>query len=195
MEIENILRDIEVLKKGLNKVLKEVLTKPSVVGRFHKVSFEQFKKDYGDIENEEDLITIYEKVLSLPVRSSKDSAGHDFPLTKDIHLKPGESISISTGIRAEIIKGWVLLLMPRSGLGVKFRVQLNNTVGVIDGDYFYADNEGHIKATITNDGKEGKDLILKAGDRFIQGIFLPYGITSHDNPLGKRTGGHGSSGL
>ena len=32
----------------------------------------------------------------------------------------------------------------RSGLGFKFRLQMNNTVGIIDSDYFYSDNEGHI---------------------------------------------------
>ena len=41
---------------------------------------------------------------------------------------------------------WVLKCYPRSGLGFKFRPQLNNTVGDIDSDYFYSDNEGHIFA-------------------------------------------------
>lgn len=165
-----------------------------IVGKFHKVSLSQFIKDCDRLEPTEST-KVYEDILVLPVRSSEDSAGHDFVITEDICLKPGESISISTGIRAQIIPGWVLMIMPRSGLGSKFRMQLNNTIGVIDGDYFNADNEGHIKATITNDGLENKNLILSKGDRFLQGVFMPYGITQDDNPLGKRTGGHGSSGL
>lgn len=51
---------------------------------------------------------------------------------------------------------WVLQCYPRSGLGFKFRLQLNNTVGIIDSDYYYSDNEGHIFAKITNDTNEGK---------------------------------------
>lgn len=168
-----------------------------IVGAFEKVSLEQFKKDY--IPSEGYALSpekVYEDVLTLPVRSSIDSAGHDFVLTKDINLKPGGSIAIQTGIKARMLPGWVLMLVPRSGLGVKFRVQLNNTIGVIDGDYYNnKGNEGHILITITNDSKENKSVVLDKGDRFVQGIFMPYGITDHDEPLGLRDGGLGSSGL
>ena len=187
---------IEQLRKEVEKI-KQELQGPHVVGYFEKVSFEQFLKDFnGDGKlTEKEVLEVYENLLVLPKRSSIDSAGHDFVLTKDITLKPGESVEILTGIRAKIKRGWVLLLAPRSGLGSKFRLQLNNTIGVIDGDYYEAKNEGHIKATITNDSNENKTLELNAGDRFIQGFFVPYGITEGDNVTAKRTGGYGSSGL
>lgn len=187
---------IEQLRKELEEI-KQELQGPQVVGHFEKVSFEQFLKDFnGDGKlTEEEVLKVYEDILVLPKRSSVDSAGHDFVLTKDITLKPGESVEILTGIRSKIKKGWVLLLAPRSGLGSKFRLQINNTIGVIDGDYYEAENEGHIKATITNDSNENKTLELKTGDRFIQGFFVPYGITEGDNVTAKRTGGYGSSGL
>lgn len=88
---------------------------------------------------------------------------------------------------------WVLHLYPRSGLGFKFRLQLNNTVGIIDSDYFNSDNEGHIFAKITNDSNEGKVLTLQAGEGFMQGIFLEYGITEDDDADGVRNGGFGST--
>ena len=47
-----------------------------------------------------------------------------------------------TGIRVWMEPEWVLKCYPRSGLGFKFRLQLNNTVGIIDSDYYYSDNEG-----------------------------------------------------
>lgn len=199
MSVEQLRNEIEEIKKQLSA--------PEVVGKFEKVSLEQFVKDMKDgaclIEEEKEfnelyealLESLYEEVLVLPKRSSVDSAGHDFVLTRDIVLAPGESVHICTGIRAKIKKGWVLLLAPRSGLGSNFRLQLNNTIGVIDGDYYYTDNEGHILATITNDSNEGKILELKAGDRFIQGIFVPYGVTEDDNVTAIRKGGYGSSGL
>ena len=190
MSLEKIMKEIEEIKEKMNM--------PPVVGQFHKVSLKQFTKDFQEDNSHtnEEIKQLYEDVLITPVRSSVDSAGHDFVITKDIYLAPGESVKIHTGIRAEIVRGWVLLIMPRSGLGTRYRVQLNNTIGVIDGDYFYTDNEGHIIVTITNDSKKaGNILALHAGDRFIQGIFVPYGITKDDVPLGKRTGGHGSSGL
>ena len=91
-------------------------------------------------------------------------------------------------------EGWVLQIYPRSGLGFKFRLQLNNTVGIIDSDYYYSDNEGHILIKVTNTNTEEKTLSLKAGDGFAQGIFLPFGITEDDNVSTVRNGGFGSTG-
>ena len=73
-------------------------------------------------------------------------------------------------------------------------MQLNNTVGVIDSDYYYSNNEGHIFAKITNDSKEGKTLSVERGDSFMQAIFLPYGITVSDDAQAVRNGGMGSTG-
>lgn len=165
-----------------------------VVGKFHKVSLKEFSKHFPEL-SEEEIKKLYDEVLVLPVRASHDSMGNDFVITKDIDLGPGESVKIATGIRAEMLPGWGLIIAPRSGLGSKFRMQIDNTLGIIDGDYFYADNEGHIMASITNDSREGKRLQLKAGERFMQGVFMPYGVAAGDKPLGVRTGGEGSSGL
>ena len=121
------------------------------------------------------------------------SAGYDFYTPFPILLKPGETVKIPTGIRVEMEENWVLKLYPRSGLGFKFRLQLNNTVGIIDSDYFNSDNEGHIFAKITNDSNEGKELNLLAMDGFMQGIFVEYGITVDDDTCGVRNGGFGST--
>ncbi len=91
-------------------------------------------------------------------------------------------------------EGWVLMLYPRSGLGFKYRLQMNNTVGIIDSDYFYSDNEGHILMKLFNDGREGKTLELKAGMAVAQGIFMEYGITIDDDVEEVRNGGFGSTG-
>ena len=88
---------------------------------------------------------------------------------------------------------WVLMLFPRSGLGFKFRLQLNNTVGVIDSDYFYSDNEGHIFIKLTNDANENKTLDVKKGEGIVQGIFLTYGIVEDDDVSEIRNGGFGST--
>lgn len=39
---------------------------------------------------------------------------------------------------------------------------MNNTVGIIDSDYFFSDNEGHIFMKITNDSNEGKTVEVPA---------------------------------
>ena len=86
---------------------------------------------------------------------------------------------------------WVLMCFPRSGLGFKYRVKLDNSVGIIDSDYAFSDNEGHIFIKLTNEGD--KKLEVFEGDGFAQGIFLQYGITEDDNATDKRNGGFGST--
>ena len=162
------------------------------VARFYKVSEAQFEEGWQDTFGQAADADVYEK-LKLPERATAGSAGYDFfsPLT--FSLAPGETIKIPTGVRAEIREGWVLQCYPRSGLGFKYRLQLNNTVGIIDSDYFYSDNEGHIFAKITNDSKDGKTLTVEAGQGFMQGIFVPFGITEDDNVTAVRNGGFGST--
>ncbi len=165
------------------------------IAKFEKVSFEQFKKDWQDTFEHasiEEIQALYEQV-SIPQRATVGSAGYDFKTVIPIELAPQESAKIPTGIRASIEQGWVLQVFPRSGLGFKYRLQLNNTVGIIDSDYYCSDNEGHIFIKITNDTNENKTLSLKVQDGFAQGIFLPFGITEDDACDGVRNGGFGST--
>lgn len=165
------------------------------IAKFEKVSIEQFREGWTDAFGEADeteLREIYEDVR-LPKRATAGSAGYDFFAPARISLAPGETVKIPTGIRVWMEPEWVLKCYPRSGLGFKFRLQLNNTVGIIDSDYYYSDNEGHIFAKITNDSNEGKTLEVKAGDGFMQGIFVEYGITLDDDVTEVRNGGFGST--
>ena len=160
--------------------------------KFEKVIFEQFQSGFDNLFSVEELKEIYE-ALPLPKRATKGSAGYDFFAPFDITLAPGQTIKIPTGIRAKMEDNWVLKLYPRSGLGFKLRLQINNTVGIIDSDYYYSSNEGHIFAKITNDSNEGKTVSIKKFTGFIQGIFLEYGITYDDEVEEIRDGGFGST--
>lgn len=164
------------------------------IAEFNKVSYEQFTTDFKNIFklSEDEIKYIYDNI-KLPKRATVGSAGYDFYSPINIIIAPGETILIPTGIRVKIENGWVLKCYPRSGLGFKFRLQLNNTVGIIDSDYFYSDNEGHIFSKMTNDTNENKTVEIKAGDGFMQGIFVEYGITVDDDVIDKRNGGFGST--
>lgn len=157
------------------------------IAQFMKVSRPQFEADWDF-----SAPCPYDEII-LPRRGTSGSAGYDFYSPVDFTLAPGEFIKIPTGIRARINDGWVLAIFPRSGQGFKFRLQLYNTVGVIDADYFGAANEGHIHIKIVNANEEGKILSVKQGEAFAQGIFLPFGITVDDDASEIRTGGFGST--
>ena len=167
------------------------------IAMFQKVSFEEYLKarkkmfavegEYGDDELFEEW-----KNIKLPQRATMGSAGYDFSIPMEIYLT-NESQLFPTGIRAKMEVEWVLKLYPRSGLGFKYRLQLNNTVGIIDSDYYGSSNEGHIYIKITNDSKDGKILSVNKGEAFAQGIFLQFAITVDDESDNIRNGGFGST--
>lgn len=158
------------------------------IAQFTKVSPERFAADWA--EAFPGAASPY-GALKLPRRATAGSAGYDFFAPVDLTLNPGETIKLPTGVRARIDAGWVLALFPRSGLGFKYRLQLNNTVGIIDADYFGAQNEGHIFLKLYNAGD--RPVSVRAGEAVAQGIFLPFGLTVDDAADGVRTGGFGST--
>lgn len=167
------------------------------VAKFEKVSEEQFIKDwigtFGQTD-EEELARIYNRIKT-PKRSTSCSAGYDFFAPLHIILEPGKSIKIPTGIRCSMDTSWVLKCYPRSGHGFKYGIRLANSVGIIDADYYYSNNEGHIFCKLINDSCIGQTVDIPAGTGFMQGIFMEYGITVDDDADLKRNGGLGSTGM
>lgn len=165
------------------------------IAKFEKVSVDRFVTDFCDAfpsVSMEQAKEIYDKI-KLPKRATQRSAGYDIFIPVTVTLNPGETIKIPTGIRIWMELDYVCLVFPRSGLGFKYRLQLNNTVGVIDADYYDSDNEGHLFIKITNDSNEGKTVTMEEGTGFAQGIFMQYGITVDDDTTAVRNGGLGST--
>lgn len=165
------------------------------IAQFEKVTFEQFKQDWMNAFKDTDeasIQKIYEEI-KLPQRATKGSAGYDFFAPLDFELKPGEEILIPTGVRVSMNDDYVLMLFPRSSLGFKYRLQINNTVGIIDSDYYHAKNEGHIFCKFTNDTRQDKVVSLSKGEGMVQGIFVPFGLTNDDSVETERVGGIGST--
>ena len=166
------------------------------IATFKKVPFEQFKNDYLDLVNhvasDKEILDIYNDI-KLPVRATEGSAGYDFFAPKEIILTEKDSVTIPTGICVEMVEpGWVLSIYPRSGLGFKYRAALDNTVGIIDSDYYFSDNHGHIIVKI-HKGKHPSQITVEKGKGFAQGIFTEFGITTDDVATTKLNGGFGST--
>lgn len=204
--------------------------------RFEKVSIEEWERAVDDIVGPEHKDAHIEKTrvdlksvlmkhyedIKLPTRATTGSVGYDFYTPIDLTIFPGSCVMIPTGIRVYMADDVDLFLMitPKSGLGVKYKTQLSNTVGIIDKDYYYAKNEGHIlismsngldyegcpmkrindiltgnpKLVIDQDAKETQRRILSlpTGKAFVQGIFLPMCVMD-DNVTNIRVGGFGST--
>ncbi len=158
-----------------------------MANKFEKISEGQFKKDVGMPKDGQ-----YQDI-KLPKRATKHSAGYDIFALSSIVLEPGQSIRVPTGIKMQLDRDKFLAVVPRSGLGFRYRLQLDNTLGVVDSDYYNSDNEGHIWVKMTNDTRESKKLHIKKGEAFAQGIILQYFKTNDDAADAVRKGGFGST--
>lgn len=167
------------------------------MNRFEKIPFEQFYKDFFATQShltpaevsEETLHTIYNNI-KLPQRATKASAGYDFFTPFELDLDD-EYLIIPTGVRWVCDNpNYVLLLLPRSGLGFKYGVHLRNTSGVIDVDYANVANYGHIIAKIAAEDA----CTIEAGKGFMQGIIVPFAAIDDEAQITReRTGGFGST--
>lgn len=155
------------------------------MSKFYKVSYEQYQKDREGATVEE-----YD-AIKMPKRATKWSAGYDFYAPFTFTLKPGESIKFATGIGISLDSNKFLACYPRSGLGFKHKMHLWNTVGIVDADYVYAENEGHINVKLCNGGDQL--VTIEAGQAYIQGVITAYFVTDDDTADGERTGGMGST--
>ena len=125
--------------------------------------------------------------VELPVRATKCSAGYDIRVTEGGIVTPGKTVVFSTGLTVSMEPDEVLLIYPRSSIGIKRHLMLSNTTGVIDSDY-----TDEIHMALTNFGDEPQ--IIKSGERVAQGIFTKYLVTTDDKTTDERTGGIGSTG-
>jgi dUTP pyrophosphatase len=99
---------------------------------------------------------------------------------------------IPAGVRVAIPDGYALLILPRSGLAMRFNVTVANSPGLIDSDY-----RGEIGVLLANHSAES--FTVRRGDRIAQAVLIPVtriqwneGETLDDTARG--AGGFGSTG-
>lgn len=132
--------------------------------------------------------------VPLPQRKTRGSAGYDIASACDVTILPGESKLIPTGLKAYMPDNEVMLLFLRSSLALKRGLILPNGVGVIDSDYAdNPDNEGHFSGIVYN--PTDKVVTIAKGERFMQAVFVKFGVTDDDEAEGTRQGGWGSTGV
>ena len=159
------------------------------IAKFGHVSAGQYAEAMG--ERIAEALKVEE--IPLPKRATAGSAGYDFVSPAETVIPAGADALIPTGIRAEMEPGWVLMLFPRSSLGFRHDIRLSNTTGIIDSDYAFAKNEGHIMVKLRNPSDD--PVTIGRGERFCQGVFLPYGMAEESSEFAERRGGFGSTGL
>ena len=139
------------------------------------------------------LITKLDEQAVIPTYATLGDAGADLYSISEVTLGPGERALIKTGIAIAIPLGFVGLVHPRSGLGLKSGVSVVNTPGTIDSGY-----RGEIGVVLINHDLE-KSFTEKKGDRIAQLVIqkvenVQFKLVSELPDSQRSTGGYGSSG-
>lgn len=132
--------------------------------------------------------------ISIPKRSTEMSAGYDFYMPCDVKIWPGQTITVLSDICVKLPQNTFLMCVVRSSIGIKKHLRLQNSVGIVDADFYGNENNfGNISIGLHNYGSEAVEL--KMGEKVIQGIIMQYNFfESEIKPIEKRKSGIGSTG-
>ena len=141
------------------------------------------------------LIKRLSKEVKLPKYETSGSSGMDLVANTDevIHIDPGKTAIIPTGITVAIPSGFEIQIRPRSGLAAKQQISVLNTPGTIDADY-----RGEIKVILINLGS--KPFKVEKGLRIAQMVICPVVQAELEevddlDKTGRGMGGFGSTGV
>ena len=130
--------------------------------------------------------------FKLPIKSTQGAGAFDIYMPESGSVFGNVPTPVPLGFAAKVPDGHVALIFPRSGVGTRDGLELNNTCGIIDSDYL-----GEWGAFLRT--KSGKHFSWNSNDRVLQFLIVPVADVSLEisDDLGESergTGGFGSTG-
>lgn len=128
----------------------------------------------------------------MPTKSTDRAGAFDIYMPEPGRVCELFPTTVSLGFSTEVPSGHVALLLPRSGVGTRFGLELLNTVGVIDADY-----RGEWKAVLKT--KSTVSYAWTKHERMLQFLIVPVldvtlELVDELDTTSRGTGGFGSSG-
>ena len=111
-------------------------------------------------------IKVLDEGIPVPEYAHAGDAGLDLRCTEDFTLEPFQRAAIPTGIAVELPESYAALVLPRSGLAIRYGISLVNAPGLIDSNY-----RGEIKAILVNLDPD-RTFSAKRGERIAQLLVL-----------------------
>ena len=140
------------------------------------------------------LVTKLDEDAVIPTYAKPGDAGADLYSISELVLAPGQRALVKTGLAIAIPTGYVGLVHPRSGLGLKNGISVVNTPGTIDAGY-----RGEICVVLINHDLTESFQINK-GDRVAQLVIqkvenAQFKVVNQLPDSARATGGYGSTGV
>jgi dUTP pyrophosphatase len=137
-------------------------------------------------------IKILRSDILIPERSTAGAMAYDVFMPEAGVIYNREVTEVFLGFALALPPGWGAIMVPRSGMGAKFGVELNNTNGLIDEDF-----RGEWRAFLRL--KQLEELRWKKHDRLLQFtvvpvLQIPIQVVDELPPTGRSSEGFGSTG-
>ena len=140
------------------------------------------------------LVTKLDNDAVIPTYAIPGDAGADLYSISELVLSPGERALVKTGIAIALPNGYVGLVHPRSGLGLKNGISVVNTPGTSDSGY-----RGEIGVVLINHDLH-ESFQVKKGDRIAQLVIqkvenAQFKMVNQLPESERAAGGYGSTGV
>ena len=140
------------------------------------------------------LVTKLDSDAVIPTYAKPGDAGADLYAISELVLAPGERALVKTGLAIALPNGYVGLVHPRSGLGLKNGISVVNTPGTIDAGY-----RGEIGVVLINHDLH-ESFQVKKGDRIAQLVIqkvenAQFKVVNQLPESERAAGGYGSTGV
>ena len=144
--------------------------------KFEKISLEEYTNYFkmicpqGYDINEEKVAEGYDNIM-LPVRSTAGTAGYTFFTPVDIKLSRYDRsfVTVPTGIKLVTNRNDIALLVyPDVSFAFTNKLELSETVSVVNADSHKGDFEGHIVVRVRAD----EETFIPAGTPFLTGVLI-----------------------
>lgn len=129
----------------------------------------------------------------IPTRGSEKASGLDLYVLEDTIIHPGQTKLIKTGIAFGIPEGFEIQVRARSGISLKTKLRVSNSVGTVDQDY-----TGDCSVLLDNIGTHSE--IIKAGTKIAQAVLCPVSLVNVEevdslDKTDRGSNGWGSTGI
>lgn len=166
--------DIEAEKAVVEEAIKAIQEEPKLSNEKKEFLVTIIEKTvaivWDMIEVPRERVTIdVQKVdsdVKLPTYAHKSDAGADIYSNETIEIAAGETKIVKTGLKVSIPVGYMINIVPRSGLSAKTKLRVANCIGVIDPSY-----RGEIGVILDNIGTT--PITINKGDRIAQMLINP----------------------
>lgn len=163
-------KEIEQLKTLINDINNDNALSANKKELLTTILYKSLELAKTAVENPREKIVVKymltKENAKLPTYAHDTDGGADIYAAEDVEIKPHQTVIIPTGLKVEIPTGYMINIVPRSGMSYKTPLRIPNSPSIIDSCF-----RGEIGVIMENTSNLTQNI--KTGDRIAQMLIMP----------------------